>query len=130
MSVYLLLPDADQWLTLDRWADDEGEGQARERLSQLLHSSKNPVTSNFRKHRWNNDVHCTTADHKSNSSFTFVNLTDISRTNDKRGGLAVVLFDRSLFKLFHAEIFKQIGAGYSANPVSVVLNQLLFPNKA
>jgi hypothetical protein len=39
LSVYLL-PDADQWLTLDRRAYDEGEGQARERLSQLLHSFK------------------------------------------------------------------------------------------
>jgi hypothetical protein len=42
LSVYLLVPDADQWLTLDRRAYDEGEGQARERLSQLLHRSKNP----------------------------------------------------------------------------------------
>ncbi len=40
--------------------------------------------------------------------FLFVNLTDILKvlTNDKRGELTVVLFDRSLFKLFHARDFQ------------------------
>ncbi len=32
-------------------------------------------------------------------------------TNEKRGGLKVVAFDKSPFKLFTVRIFKQIGAG-------------------
>jgi hypothetical protein len=32
-------------------------------------------------------------------------------TNEKRGGLKVVVFDRSPFKAIHAESFKQISAG-------------------
>ncbi len=32
-------------------------------------------------------------------------------TNEKRGGLSVVSFDSSPFKLFSLKIFKQIGAG-------------------
>jgi hypothetical protein len=49
--------------------------------------------------------------HEDMENFTFALLGQYLKVlnNEKKGGLEVVAFDRSPFKPFHAEIFKQIG---------------------
>jgi hypothetical protein len=46
-------------------------------------------------------------------------------TNEKRGGLKVVAFNRSDFKAIHAEIFKQIGTSCGERPKTTKRNLFL-----